>query len=145
MVNLLIWGHSNSFYTTNEITQKSSQLYLLIWNTDLEITWMLKWSRIPISSSFLVETTAPSFKNEQLFINININYFPDVIKKGTLNVHTSERTGATQVTTQVQRRQKHKDVVTAFLYFPELNIWFFLLIYLFIPTSSSFMPFSTCH
>lgn len=74
-----------------------------------------------------------------------MNYFPDVIKKGTLNVHTSEQTGTTHVTTQAQRRQKHKDVVTVFLYFPELNLCSFLLIYLFIPPSSSYMPFSTFH
>lgn len=66
VVNLLIWGHLNSFYTANEIKQKSSQLYLLIWNTDLAITWMLKWSRIPISSSFLVETTAPSYEKHKM-------------------------------------------------------------------------------
>ena len=70
-----------------------------------------------------------------------MNYFPDVIKKGTLNVHTSERTGTTHVTTQAQRRQKHKDVVTVFLYFPELNLCSFLLIYLFIPPPLPICPF----
>ena len=43
------------------------------------------------------------------------------------------------------RGGRSKVVVTVFLYFSEWNICFFLLIYLFIPPSSSFMPFSTFH